>query len=152
MRDFFYVVLIAGALLFAFVALKKSSGRSEPPRRLSLPGKHEAPFSHAVVVGDTIYISGTLGLDEATGKPPADADQEAHLVLQGLKRQLELADSSMNDLVAVQIFCTDLALYAAFNAAYRTHFTQGFPTRTFVGTQSLLFGSRFELNAVAVKR
>jgi 2-iminobutanoate/2-iminopropanoate deaminase len=152
MRDFFYIVLIVGAALVVFVALNKASGSSEPPRRLSLPGKHEAPFSHAVVVGDTIYISGTLGVDEATGKPPAEAAEEAHLMLQGLKRQLELADSSMNDLVSVQVFCTDLALYAAFNAAYRTYFNQGLPTRTFVGTDSLLFGSRFEINAIAVKR
>lgn len=152
MRKSSCFVLIVGAALIAVVALDERSGPSRPRQRLSLPGKHEAPFSHAVVVGDTIYVSGTLGLDVATGKPPAEAEKEAHLVLQGLKRQLELADSSMNDLVSVQVFCTDLELYAAFNAAYRTYFDQGFPTRTFVGAESLLFGSRFEINAIAVRR
>lgn len=68
-------------------------------------------------------------------------------MLQGLKREFELAGASVNDLVSVQIFCTDLALYATFNAAYRTYFNQGFPSRTFVGTPSLLFGSRSEIDA-----
>jgi enamine deaminase RidA (YjgF/YER057c/UK114 family) len=57
----------------------------------------------------------------------------------------------MDDLVWVQVFCPDLALYDEFNAVYRTYFERGFPARSFIGSGPLLFGSRFEINAIAVK-
>ncbi len=79
------------------------------------------PFSGAVLVGNTLYLSGTIGL-------------------------------TMDDLVSVQVFCSDVAYYAAFNAVYRTYFTREFPARAFVGAGTLLFEARFEVQGIAVKR
>ena len=62
------------------------------------------------------------------------------------------AGATMDDLVAVRVFCPDLSLYEQFNEVYRSYFADGFPTRSFIGSGPLLRGSRFEINGIAVKR
>ncbi len=60
---------------------------------------------------------------------------------------------TMDDLVYVQIACTDLSLYDKFNAAYRSYFTtKDLPAREFIGAASLLRGGHFEIQAIAVRR
>ena len=68
-----------------------------------------------------------------------------------MKRKLEIAGATMDDLVTVQIFCSDVSLYGDFNAIYRTYFKDRFPSRSFIGSGPLLRGARFEINGVAVK-
>ena len=113
-------------------------------------GGDGAPFSGAVKVNNTLYISGALGLVDR--KVPEDPAVEARAVLDSIKRTLETAGMDMDDLVSVQIFCSDVAHYGAFNGVYRTYFTKEFPARAFVGSGTLLFNARFEVMAVAVKR
>lgn len=109
------------------------------------------PFSGAVLAGDTLYISGSTDNDPATGKPPADPKVGARLLLDGLKRTLERAGMTMDDLVWVQIFASDLKNYAAFNEVYRTYFKGPMPARAFIGAGSLLGGANFEIMGTAVK-
>ena len=109
------------------------------------------PFSGAVLVGNTLYLSGTIGLDE-NQQVPSTPEAEARLVLNNMQGTLEAAGMTMDDLVSVQVFCSDVAHYAAFNAVYRTYFTREFPARAFVGVGALLFDARFELQGIAVKR
>jgi enamine deaminase RidA (YjgF/YER057c/UK114 family) len=127
---------------------------SVPERRyINLPGRPvQAPFSDAVLVGNTLYLAGRLGLDPATGRPPADPAVEARLLLEGFRAVLAEAGMTMNDLVFVQVFCSDVALFDTWNTAYRTFFAAPFPARAFVGSGPLLFGARFEMHAIAVKR
>jgi reactive intermediate/imine deaminase len=112
----------------------------------------QAPFSDGVLVGDTLYLAGRIGIDPASGKPPADAQQEARLVLDGMKAVLAEAGMTMDDLVTVQVFCPDLSLYDGFNAVYRSYFAKDFPARAFIGSGPLLRGGRFEVQATAVRR
>lgn len=109
------------------------------------------PFSDGVVVGNTLYVAGTIGFD-ATGKPPASAEQEAKLAMDGVKQVIESEGMTMDDLVSVQVFCTDLALYDTFNGVYRTYFHDQFPARAFLGAASLVRGAHFEVMGIAVKR
>ncbi len=109
------------------------------------------PFSGAVLVGNTLYLSGTIGLDE-NQEVPSTPEAEARLVLNSMQGTLEAAGMTMDDLVSVQVFCSDVAHYAAFNAVYRTYFTREFPARAFVGAGTLLFDARFEVQGIAVKR
>ena len=146
-------LLLSGTLVLLAFACGAALGKGESLRRLNPPGTtDDLPFSHAVVAGDTIYVAGTLGIDPAIGKPPEDPAAEARLALDGIRKKLELAGADMDDLVSVQVFCPDLALYEGFNAVYRTYFKEGFPARAFIGSGPLLRGSRFEIQAVAVKR
>jgi 2-iminobutanoate/2-iminopropanoate deaminase len=122
-------------------------------RTINLPEKSaQAPFSDAILAGDTLYLSGRLGIDPKTGKAPADIDEEIRNLFDGLKATLALAGMTMDDLVYVQIACTDLSLYDKFNAAYRGQFTtKDLPAREFIGAGSLLRGSHFEIQSIAVR-
>jgi len=116
------------------------------------PGDAEAPpFSGAVQVGSTLYISGTLGLED-NQQVPETAETEARIVLDNIKSSLESAGMTMDDLVYVDVFSSDVSDYDAFNEVYRTYFEKEFPARAFVGSGKLLFGARFEVKAIAVKR
>ena len=126
-----------------------------PPERraINLPGRTtQAPFSDAILAGDTLYLSGRLGMDPATGQPPAEAQQEARNVLDQIRSVLEEAGMTMDDLVTVQVFCSDVAHYADFNAVYSSYFTSDPPARAFVGSGALLRGARFEVMGIAVRR
>lgn len=121
--------------------------RSERTRTANLP------FSDAVWSGDTLYLSGHLGLDPQTGKPPASAADEAKLVLDAFKKTLEAAGLGMSDLVSLQILCSDVSLFSEFNSVYRTYFPDNtFPARAFVGSGKLLFDARFEVQGIAVRK
>jgi 2-iminobutanoate/2-iminopropanoate deaminase len=110
------------------------------------------PFSDGVLVGNTLYIAGHIGLDPKTGAPPASAEDEARMVMDGIKQTVELAGLTMDDVVSVQIFCTDLKFYDTFNSVYKTYFHGDYPARAFVGTDKLLRGGRYEVMGIAVKR
>jgi reactive intermediate/imine deaminase len=110
-----------------------------------------APFSGAVRVGNTLYLSGTLGLGP-NQTVPATAAEEARNVLNNFRATLEAAGMTMDDLVSVQVFCSDVAHYDAFNQVYRTYFTREYPARAFLGSGTLLFGARFEVQGIAVRR
>ena len=62
------------------------------------------------------------------------------------------AGMTMDDVVSIQVFCTDLSLYEPFNAVYATYFHDNYPSRAFIGAGKLLFGARFEINGIAVAR
>jgi 2-iminobutanoate/2-iminopropanoate deaminase len=110
------------------------------------------PFSDGVLVGNTLYIAGHIGLDPKTGAPPAGAEDEARMVMDGIKQTVELAGLTMDDVVSVQIFCTDLKFYDTFNSVYKTYFHGDYPARAFVGIDKLLRGGRYEVMGIAVKR
>ena len=109
------------------------------------------PFSPAVTVGNTVYVSGHLGTDPKTGKVPDSAEAEAHLVLDAVKHTVEAAGLSMDDVVSVTVYSTDLALYDLFNGVYRTYFHGHYPARAFIGVAGLVRGARLEVSAIAVK-
>tara|TARA_R110002072_G_scaffold4174_2_gene29452 strand:+ start:37428 stop:37862 length:435 start_codon:yes stop_codon:yes gene_type:complete len=110
------------------------------------------PFSKAVLVGDTLYVSGHLGLDAKTGKPPADASREVVLMLDAFAATMARAGMTMDDLVQVQVYCSDLSLYGTFNEIYGGRFSENFPTRAFIASPPLLKGCRFEIIGTAVRR
>jgi len=144
------VMVVASLMALSVLDLALAgSGR----QRLNLSGRSDTrPFSHAVLAGDTLYVAGSIGIDPATGAPPAKIEDEIHLVLDALKSKLALGGMTMNDLVSVQIFCPDLALYGPFNEVYAAYFDDGFPARAFVGSGPLLFGAHFEVTGIAVKK
>src|SRR5499425_3209197 len=151
-------VLILAALLaiggfFAVHGAFSQSDAQSKRRVINLPERSpQAPFSNAILVGDTLYISGNIGLDPKTGKAPDKIEDEIKLLLDSYKAVLTQAGFTMDDLVYVQISCTDLSWYDKFNAAYKSYFTKDLPARQFVGVASLLRGGHFEMQAIAVKR
>ena len=150
MKSMLAVLLAIPGVAFAATPVKHFSAGGAMPAGAVAPGAGPA-FSGAVMAGDTLYVSGTTDTDRATGKPPADPKDGAKLVLNNIKASVEAAGLTMNDLVWVQIFASDLSYYAAFNEVYRTYFTGPLPARAFIGSGSLLGGAHFEVMGVAVK-
>jgi 2-iminobutanoate/2-iminopropanoate deaminase len=122
-------------------------------RFINLPNRrHNLPFSDGVLVGDTLYLSGRIGIDPDTGLAPADLDREITYLLDGVRDVLAAAQMTMNDLVYVQVFCPDLSLFDRFNERYRSYFGSELPARAFLGSGSLLRNGRFELQGIAIRR
>jgi reactive intermediate/imine deaminase len=150
-------VLILAALLaiggfFADHGAFSQSDAQSKRRVINLPERSpQAPFSNAILVGDTLYLSGNIGLDPKTGKAPDKIEDEIKLLLDSYKTLLTQAGFTMDDLVYVQISSTDLAYYDKFNAIYKTYFTRDLPTRQFIGVASILRGGHFEMQAIAAR-
>lgn len=128
--------------------------KSHPPNRryLNLPTHAAAlPFSDAVLVGDTLYLSGRIGIDPATGLAPPEVDRELELLFTGIEAVLQLANMNLDDLVQVQVFSPDLTLWEPFNKAYLKYFKRDLPARAFIGSGPLLKNGRFEMMGIAVR-
>lgn len=141
-------LLLVAALLTVGTAVSAQEREYVNPRSVDDPDV--PPFSGAVWVGNTLYLSGTLGLNPGRQVPDTPRE-EARNVLNNIKNVLEEAGLTMDDLVSVQIYCSDVALYDAFNEVYRTFFTGTFPARAFLGSGTLLFGARFEVMGIAAR-
>ena len=147
MNRFAYAVVGFIVGVSCVVTTTAQSGRRYiNPRSASNPATAtQPPFSGAVIVGNTAYLSGVLGSGET-------ADAAATAGLNNLQNTLKAADMTMDDLVSVQVFCPDVANYDAFNKVYRGFFKQEFPARAFIGSGPLLQGAKFEIQGIAVKR
>lgn len=150
-------VLILGALLavagfFAVHGAFSQTDNSPTRRVINLPDRSpQAAFSSAILTGKTLYISGNIGFDPKTHKPPEKIEDEITNLMNSYKDLLAQAGFTMDDLVYVQISCTDLSNYDKFNAIYKSYFTKDLPAREFIGVASILGGGHFEMQAIAVK-
>ena len=143
------------ALLLGVWAPVALAGPAAPERAYldhpAAPNAPALPFSDAVRSGNTLYVAGHLGLDPQTGNAAADPATEARLVMDAVKHTLERAGYTMDDLVSVTVYCTDLSLYEAFNAVYSGYFHGHPPARAFIGVAKLVRGARFEVQGTAVR-
>lgn len=112
----------------------------------------QGPFSDGVLVGSTLYLAGRIGLDASGKQVPNDIETEAHNVMKSVQEVLRKAGMQMDDLVYVQVFCSDVSLWERFNPIYCSYFKRKLlPARAFVGCGELLFHAHFEVQAIAVK-
>jgi 2-iminobutanoate/2-iminopropanoate deaminase len=141
-----FVLLLAVASPFACPAQQAQRRHFES----KLAVQRDLPFSSGVLVGNTLYIAGTTGVGPENAKKPVSAEAEARSVMDEINGLVKQSGMTMDDLVSVQVFCTDLADYDAFNRVYRTYFHGKYPARAFVGASKLLFGARYEVMGIAV--
>jgi reactive intermediate/imine deaminase len=114
---------------------------------------HNAPsaigtYSQAVRVGDTVYLSGQIGLDPATMQMVDGIDAQIVRVFENLKAVAEAAGGSLDDVVKLNVFLTDLAYFARVNETMATYFHAPFPARAAVGVKELPRGALVEADAV----
>jgi 2-iminobutanoate/2-iminopropanoate deaminase len=142
-------------LAILLVAFAVSAQAADSQRTyLAAPGadpKTAPPYSSGVAVGDTFYVAGHLGVDPATGKAAADPETEVRLMMDSVKDTLAKGGLTLDDLVSVTVYCTDIELYDKFNAVYRSYFHEHFPARAFIGVAKLVRGARFEIAGVAAR-
>ena len=107
-------------------------------------------YSQAVKVGDTVYLSGQIGLDPATMQMVEGIDAQIVRVFDNLKAVAEASGGSLADIVKINIFLTDLAHFGKVNEAMATYFQQPYPARAAIGVAALPRGGLVEADAVMV--
>lgn len=109
------------------------------------------PYSQAVQIGDTLYTSGQIPIDPATGAlVPGGIQEQGTRVFQNLKAVLEQAGADFSKVVKVNVFLTDLNDFAALNELYATYFEKPYPARSCVQVAGLPKGALVEIEMVAV--
>jgi len=107
-------------------------------------------YSQAVRCGDTLYLSGQIGLDPATGKLVDGIDDQIQRVFGNLKAVAEAAGASLGDVVKLTVYLTDLTNFARVNETMARFFSQPYPARAVVGVASLPRGALVEADAIIV--
>lgn len=105
-------------------------------------------YSQAVKVGDTVYLSGQIGLDPASMQLVEGIEAQVRRVFDNLKAVTEAAGGSMSDIVKLNVFLIDLANFALVNTIMAEYFTQPYPARAAVGVASLPRGALVEADGV----
>lgn len=107
-------------------------------------------YSQAVRVGNTVYLSGQIGLDPATMLLVDGIDAQIERVLENMKAVAEAAAGSLADIVKVNVYLTDLGNFAKFNEVMSRYFAEPYPARAVVGVAALPRGALVEADAVMV--
>ena len=108
-------------------------------------------YSQAVRVGDTVYMSGQIGLDPASMQMVDGIDAQIVRVFDNLKAVAEAAGGSLADVVKLNVFLTDLANFAKVNTTMAQYFSEPFPARTTI-TNCLGTALRYEVECIAVAK
>ena len=109
------------------------------------------PFSEAVRVGDTLYLSGQVGIKPGTLElVPGGMQAEARQTLENIKATLEAHGYSMRDVVKCTVMLADIAEWATFNEVYKAYFSPPYPARSALGANGLAIGARVEVECLAV--
>lgn len=105
-------------------------------------------YSQAVRVDDTVYLSGQIGLDPVTMQMVDGIDAQIHRVFQNLRAVAAAAGSSLNDVVKLNVYLTDLGNFSRVNEIMATYFHQPYPARAAVGVAALPRGALVEMDGV----
>lgn len=110
------------------------------------------PYSQAILCDNTLYLSGQVCIDPATGElKNQDIQQETHQVMQNLQAVLRAANMQFSDVVKTCIFITDMNGFAAINEVYSQYFSTDFPARETVQVSALPKFVNVEISMIAVK-
>ena len=109
------------------------------------------PYSQGVVVGDTLYVSGQLGMDPATGTLVKGIESQTRQALENIRAVLEAAGFEPADVVQCQVLLEDIDDYARMNRVYAGFFPEDPPTRAAFEVAELPLDAEVEILAVAVR-
>lgn len=143
------MLLLCGFLLASTALAEKRA--IVPKEFATVPGATALPFSPAILVDGTLYVAGQVGRDLKTGQFPSDFESEVRNTLDNVGLVLKTAGFSFADAVTVQVYLTDMDLFARMNAVYATYFKEPRPARTTVGVARLVATARIEITVTARK-
>ncbi len=116
-----------------------------------LPPDANLPFSEAVLVDNTLYLSGQIGIIPGTlTLVEGGIEAESKQVMENIKTTLEAHDFSMSDIVKCTIMIDDISQWASFNEIYKTYFEEPYPARSAFGADGLALGAAIEVECIAV--
>ena len=106
------------------------------------------PYSQAIRVGDTVYMSGQIGLDPASGNLVEGLEPQAHQVFKNLRAVAQAAGGELDDIVKVTLLLADLGDFAKVNDIMASYFSQPYPARATYQVAALPRGARIEVDAI----
>lgn len=110
------------------------------------------PLSEAVRVGNTLYLSGQVGIVPGTmNLAPGGLEGETRQTMENIKTILEAYGYSMNNLVKCLVMLADVSQWATFNDIYKTYFDERYPARSAFGANGLAIGAQVEIECIAAK-
>ena len=109
------------------------------------------PYSQAIEVNGTIYVSGQLPIDAATGKMAEGIEGQTKQSLENIKHILEAAGLTMSNVVKTVVLLEDISLFTAMNGVYGTYFSGDFPARCAYAVRALPKDALVEIECVAVR-
>jgi len=143
-------------LLLTTIVILGCADSSPPPidmEHLNSPESEslDLPFSEAVRVGNTLYLSGQLGHIPGTmDLVPGGVGPETEQTLKNIKATLERHGSSLDKVVKCTVFMADIKEWPAMNEVYRRFFGPKYPARSAVGGGELALGARLEIECIAL--
>ena len=108
------------------------------------------PYSQAIRAGDTVYLSGQIGLDPTTGNLRDGTEAQTRQVFANLKAVAAAAGGTLDDMVKVTLLLVDMADFAQVNEIMASFFTQPYPARATYQVAALPKGARVEIEGVLV--
>ena len=113
--------------------------------------KANLPFSEAVRVGNTLYLSDVIGFAPNTHTlVPGGIEGQTKQVMETIRAVLERNGSSLDDVVKCTVMLADMSEWAKMNAIYVTYFTKHFPARSAMGVNGLALGAQVEIECIAI--
>ncbi|MCX7206148.1 MAG: Rid family detoxifying hydrolase [Proteobacteria bacterium] len=107
-------------------------------------------YSQAVKIGNTVYLSGQIGLDPASGILAEGFNAQAHQVFQNLRAVCQAAGGDLENIAKLGVFVTDLSNFAALNDIMGQYFTEPYPARAAIQAAALPKGALVEADGVMV--
>lgn len=117
---------------------------------LNAPGAI-GPYSQAIEVGNTVYVSGQIPVNPTDGTIAATVEEQAHQVLKNMGGILEAAGLDYANVVKTTVFLTDLSAFNTVNTVYAEYFAKPYPARSCIEVSALPKGVLLEVECIAVK-
>ena len=146
----FTLFLLMGALLLGTAFA--DTGKTDKKIFYMTDEPADMPFSPAILVGNTLYLSGHIATDPETGKfIGGDIAAQTERIIKNLKILLKKAGMDLSNVVKATVYITDFDEFGKFNEVFKIMFPQNPPTRATVQVVELARGAKIEISAVAVK-
>ncbi len=145
------MLMVLTALPMLAVAEDEPGSRAFPEYYpMATLGGQSLPFSEAVRVGNTLYVSGQIGNVPGSMKlVEGGLEAEARQALDNIKAIVERHGSSLDHVVKCTVFLADMKDWPAFNGIYRSYFTKNLPARSALGANGLALNARLEVECIA---
>ena len=117
---------------------------------LTSEGRRGLPFSEAVRVGRTLYMSGQIGVDASLKLVPGGIAAKTRQTMENIKATPERHGSSLDRIVKVTVMLADIGDWSEMNRVYATYFPDHLPARSALGTSGLVLGAQVEIECLAM--
>jgi 2-iminobutanoate/2-iminopropanoate deaminase len=143
-----YGLFLLGAIMLTFAP---ATGTAQERKAINLAPARGLPFSDAVMVGNTLYIAGQEGADDAGKLAAGGIGPETKAALANIEKVAKAAGFELKDIVSVTVYLADIHEFGDMNAVYKTVMPDPKPARATVQVAALVNNARTEISAIAVK-